>query len=83
MAEIFHAVRDIAAKEGRVPKVFKNTVDQVLRDGWLLKDAYTDFVQDDRTDLGLDPDVDFDDQFVKNVKKRYFDQVDKEEAKDK
>jgi hypothetical protein len=57
-------------------------VDQVLKDGWLLKDAYTDFVQDDRTDLGLDPDVDFDGEFVKRVKKRYFEEEDKEEAKD-
>ncbi|RDE14364.1 MAG: heterodisulfide reductase [Candidatus Thorarchaeota archaeon] len=82
LAEIFHVVRDIAAREGRVPKVFKDTVNQVLKDGWLLKDAFSDFIQDDRTDLGLNPEVNFDGEFVKKVKKRYFEQGDKEEVKD-
>ncbi|MGY5871834.1 MAG: 4Fe-4S dicluster domain-containing protein [Candidatus Thorarchaeota archaeon] len=73
LSEIFHAVREIATREGHIPKVFQNTVDQVLEDGWLLKDAYSDFIEDDRTDLGLDIDLDWNNEFVKRVKKRYLD----------
>ena len=73
LAEIFHAVREIAAREGYIPQVFRNTIDKVLEDGWLLKDAYTDFVEDDRSDLGLDPKLDWNNEFVKKVKKRYID----------
>ncbi len=71
LAEIFHAVREIATREGHVPKVFRNTVDKVLEDGWLLNDSYTDFIEDDRADLGLDIDLGWNDEFVKKVKKRY------------
>ncbi len=71
LSEIFHAVREIAAREGHIPKVFQSTVDQVLEDGWLLKDAYSDFIEEDREDLGLDTDLNWNDEFVKKVKKRY------------
>ncbi|MFW9959826.1 MAG: 4Fe-4S dicluster domain-containing protein [Candidatus Thorarchaeota archaeon] len=71
LAEIFHAVREIAAREGHIPAVFKATINKVLEDGWLLKDAYTDFVEDDRSDLGLDPKLNWNNDFVKKVKKRY------------
>lgn len=71
LSEIFHVVREIAAREGHIPKSFQNTVDKVLEDGWLLKDSYTDFIEDDRTDLGLDTDLDWNNEFVKRVKKRY------------
>ncbi|MHA1288979.1 MAG: 4Fe-4S dicluster domain-containing protein [Candidatus Thorarchaeota archaeon] len=73
LSEIFHAVREIATREGHIPKVFQNTVDKVLEDGWLLKDAYTDFTEDDRDDLGLDTDLNWNDEFVKRIKKRYLD----------
>ena len=77
LAEIFSAVREIAAREGYIPKVFQNTVNKVLNDGWLLKDAYDDFIEDDRTDLGLDTDLNWNNEFVKKVKKRYLDGEDK------
>ncbi len=77
LAEIFHAVREIATREGYIPKVFQNTVNKVLNDGWLLNDAYDDFIEDDRTDLGLDTDLDWNNEFVKKVKKRYIDGVGK------
>ncbi len=77
LSEIFHAVREIATREGHIPKVFQNTVDKVLEDGWLLKDAYSDFIEDDREDLGLDIELDWNDEFVKKVKKRYLDGGDK------
>jgi heterodisulfide reductase subunit C len=72
LAEIFHAVREIAAREGYIPRVFQNTIDKVLEDGWMLNDAYTDFVEDDRSDLGLDPKLDWNNEFVKKIRKRYF-----------
>ncbi len=71
-AEIFHAVRFIAAREGHIPNVFRNTLDTVLTDGWLLKDAYSDFIEDERDDLGLEVDLRFNDGFVKRVRERYF-----------
>ena len=72
ISEIFHAVREIATREGHIPKVFQNTVNKVLEDGWLLNDSYTDFIEDDRDDLGLDINLEWNNEFVKRVKKRYF-----------
>jgi heterodisulfide reductase subunit C len=71
-AEIFQAVRHIAAREGYVPEVFKTTLEKVLSDGWLLGDAYSDFIEDDRDDLGLDTDLGWDKEFAERVKKKYF-----------
>ena len=71
-AEIFHAIRYIAAREGHVPKVFKNAVDTVLEDGWLFKDAYSDFIEDDRDDIGLPTDLSWNNTFSKRVRARYF-----------
>jgi heterodisulfide reductase subunit C len=72
ISDIFNAVREIAAREGHIPPVYKQTVDKVLEDGWLLKDSYTDFEEDDRDALGLDPDLNWNDKFVKRLKKKYF-----------
>ena len=44
----------------------------MLDDGWMLNDAYTDFEEDDRSDLGLDPDLGWNDEFAKKLKKKYF-----------
>ena len=71
-AEIFHAVRVLAAKEGHVPNVFKKTVDTVLEDGWMLEDAYSDFTEDERDDLGLNPDLRHSKGFAKRIKEIYF-----------
>ena len=71
-AEIFQAIRHIAASEGKVPAVFKNTVDTVLEDGWMLKDAYSDFIEEEREDLGLDADLGWDEAFAKKLKEKYF-----------
>ncbi|TFF95849.1 4Fe-4S dicluster domain-containing protein [Candidatus Thorarchaeota archaeon] len=71
LSEIFTAVREIAAREGHIPPVYRQTVDKVLEDGWLLKDSYTDFEEDDRDDLGLDPDLNWNSKFVKKLKKKY------------
>lgn len=68
IAEIFHAVRALATEEGHIPIVFKKTVDTVLDDGWLLKDAYSDMIMDDREDLGLNPDLVWNNTFSKKLK---------------
>lgn len=71
-AEIFKAVRHIAAREGHVPEVFTSIVEKVLSDGWMLGDSYSDFIEDDREDLGLDTDLGWDKEFAHRVKERYF-----------
>ncbi|MFW9847650.1 MAG: 4Fe-4S dicluster domain-containing protein [Candidatus Thorarchaeota archaeon] len=71
-AEIFHAVRVLAAREGHVPNVFKQTVKTVLEDGWMLQDSYSDFTEDEREDLGLKTDLKMNKEFVERVRERYF-----------
>ncbi|MHA1904542.1 MAG: 4Fe-4S dicluster domain-containing protein [Candidatus Thorarchaeota archaeon] len=71
-ADILQAVRHIAAREGHIPKIFSQTAETVLEDGWLLDDAYSDFIEDDRIDLGLDPDLRWDNKFTQKVKAKYF-----------
>ncbi len=72
-AEIFQAVRHLAISEGYAPEAFKKMVDIILTDGWMLKDAFSDFIEDDREALGLDRDLHWNNEFVKMVKKKYFD----------
>jgi heterodisulfide reductase subunit C len=79
-AEIFHAVRVVAAREGHIPNVFKQTVKTVLEDGWLLEDSYSDFTEDEREDLGLKTDLKMNKEFGERVRKKYF-KGDEEEAK--
>ena len=71
-AEIFQAVRHLAVKEGQVPSTFTNVADQVLRDGWMLEEAYADFIEDDREDLGLETDLAFDAEFTQKLRRKYF-----------
>lgn len=73
LAEIFHAVRNIAAREGYIPVGVQKVVDTVMEDGWMLKDGYSDFIEDDRTDLGLHTDLGWNTEFVKKIKKRFID----------
>jgi heterodisulfide reductase subunit C len=74
-ADIFRAVRHIAAEEGHIPLAFKSAVSTVLKDGWMLDDAYSDFVEDDRDDLGLDVDLGWNKEFLKKIKERFFEGV--------
>lgn len=71
-AEIFHAVRVLAAREGHIPNVFRKTAETVLEDGWMLEDAYSDFIEDERDDLGLNPDLRHSKGFAQRIKERYF-----------
>ncbi len=38
----------------------------------MLEDAYSDFIEDDRDDLGLDTDLSWNRKFVAKLKKKYF-----------
>ena len=67
--EVAHQV---AVKEGHIPFIFQSTADTILKDGWMLKDAYSDFIEDEREDLGLDTDLRWNTEFVRKVKERYF-----------
>jgi len=70
-ANILNAVRRIAAKEGRFPPAYRQFVETVLEDGWLLEDSYSDFIEDDRDDLGLETELNWNKKFVEYVKKKY------------
>ncbi len=67
-AEVFHAVRILAAREGYVPPEFRRVMDSLLNNGWLLADSYTDFEEEEREDMGLDPDLGWNDKFLKRIK---------------
>jgi heterodisulfide reductase subunit C len=71
-SEVMKAVRLLAATEGNVPAPFRTAIDIVLRDGWMLKDAYSDFNEEEREDLGLDPELQWNSEFTKRLKERYF-----------
>ncbi len=73
LAEIFHAVRILAAREGHIPPNIQNVLDTVLEDGWMLKDGYSDMIEDDRDDLGLTTDLRWNNEFTKKIKQRYID----------
>jgi heterodisulfide reductase subunit C len=75
-ADIFHAVRHIAAKEGHIPQAYRQTVEKALTDGWLLEDAYSDFIEDERDDLNLETDLKWNKSFVERLKKEYFSEDD-------
>ena len=61
--------------------MYKQTVDTVLEDGWMLEDAYSDFTEDERDDLGLKTDLKMNKDFAEKVKKKYFDEEEKEAKK--
>lgn len=71
-ADILNAVRRIAAKEKHIPHAYRQIVDTVLEDGWLLEDSYSDFIEDDRDDMGLETELNWNKKFVERIKKKYF-----------
>ncbi|MFW9908168.1 MAG: 4Fe-4S dicluster domain-containing protein [Candidatus Thorarchaeota archaeon] len=71
-AEVFHAVRYLAARDGHVPQVFRKALKTLFEDGWLLSYAYSDFAEDERDDLGLNPDLTWNRTFVRRIKEKYF-----------
>ncbi len=71
-ANILNAIRRLAAREGHIPAAYRQIVEAVLEDGWLLENSYSDFVEDDRDDLGLEKELNWNKKFVERVKKKFF-----------
>ena len=72
LADVFHAVRLLAVKEGRVPPVYRRSARTILQDGWMLEGAASDIVEEDREDLGLNPTPKWNNTFSSKVRTKYF-----------
>jgi len=73
LSDVFKIVRKLAIHEGIAPTVFKQTAQTILTDGWLMKDAYSDFVADERKELGLSSRLTQNKGYTRDVKSKYFD----------
>jgi heterodisulfide reductase subunit C len=72
LADVFHAIRLLAVREGRVPPVFRRTARTILQDGWMLEGAASDLVEEDREDLGLNPSPTWNNTFSTKIRSKYF-----------
>jgi heterodisulfide reductase subunit C len=72
LEDIFGLVREIAVREGIVPPAFVDANRTILNDGWLLKSASTDFVQDERRELGLSSRLTWNSRYTSQVRSKYF-----------
>ncbi len=70
--DIFHVVRQLAVKEGYIPDAFKQATKTVLLDGWMLEDAYSDFIEEDRENLNLDTNLEWNEEFTRRLMSKYF-----------
>lgn len=73
LSDVFKIVRKLAIREGIVPITFQQTAQTILTDGWLMKDAYSDFVADERKELGLSSRLTQNKRYTRDVKSKYFD----------
>jgi len=73
LADVFKVVRKLAIKEGLVPIAFQQAARTILTDGWLMKDAYSDFVADERQELGLGTRLSQNKRYTRDVKSKFFD----------
>jgi heterodisulfide reductase subunit C len=72
LEDVFGLVREIAVQEGIVPPAFVDANQTILRDGWLLKKANTDFVLDQRRELGLSSRLTWNNRYTGQVWSKYF-----------
>jgi len=72
LAQVFRLVRRIAVREGIIPDSFKKTTQTIFQDGWLLKRAYTDFIADERRELGLSSRLTWNNRYTSQVRSKYF-----------
>jgi len=72
LAQVFGLVRRIAVREGIIPPVFVEAAETIFEDGWLLKNAYTDFVADERNELGLSSRLNWNNRYTSQVSSKYF-----------
>ncbi|MFX1484405.1 MAG: 4Fe-4S dicluster domain-containing protein [Promethearchaeota archaeon] len=70
--DVFAVVRKFAVKEGVVHVAFQKASQKILTDGWLLKHAYSDFVADERKELGLGSRLTWNKRYTKRVRSEYF-----------
>jgi heterodisulfide reductase subunit C len=72
LADVFKIVRELAIREGIVPSVFQQAAHTILTDGWLMKEAYSDYVADERKELGLSSRLTQNKDYTGDVKSKYF-----------
>jgi heterodisulfide reductase subunit C len=73
LADVFKIVRKLAIKEGAVPVAFQLTANTILTEGWLMKDAYSDHIADERKELGLGTRLSPSKRYTRDVKSKFFD----------
>ena len=73
LADVFKVVRKLAIRENIIPLTFRKATETILNDGWLMKDAYSDFVADERKELGLSSRLSWNKRYTRDVKSKYFD----------
>ncbi|MFW9956300.1 MAG: 4Fe-4S dicluster domain-containing protein [Candidatus Thorarchaeota archaeon] len=71
LADVFEIVRKFAIKEGFVQPAFLKVTHTILMDGWMQKCAYSDFVADERKQLGLSSRLTWNKRYTKRVKSKY------------
>ncbi|MFW9958097.1 MAG: 4Fe-4S dicluster domain-containing protein [Candidatus Odinarchaeota archaeon] len=72
LAQIFSLVRRIAIRDGIIPQSFIKAAYTIFEDGWLLKKAYTDFIADERRELGLSSRLNWNNRYTSQVGSKYF-----------
>jgi heterodisulfide reductase subunit C len=71
LAQVFELVRRIAVREGIIPPSFTAAAQAIFDDGWLLKNAYTDFIADERRELGLSSRLNWNNRFTSQMRSKY------------
>jgi len=72
LAEVFRAVRKIAIQDRRIPLEIQIAAQTIVRDGWLLKESYTDHVADERMELGLSSRLTWNSRYTDRIGSKYF-----------
>lgn len=73
LADVFKIVRKLAIREGIIPPAFQKAAQIILTDGWLMKKEYSDFIADERKELGLSSRLTWNNRYSRKVKSEYFD----------
>lgn len=73
LSDVFKIVRRLAISEGIIPSAFQQAAQKILTDGWIMKDAYSDFAVDERKELGLSSRLSQNKRYTSDVKRKYFD----------
>jgi heterodisulfide reductase subunit C len=73
LSDVFEIVRELAIREGIIPDAFKTPSQTILTDGWLMASAYSDYVADEREELGLSSKLSQNNSYTRDVRSKYFD----------